>query len=117
MLDKDLKAKIIAKYKKHENDTGSSEVQIAILSEEIKQLTEHLKIHKKDNSSRRGLVRKVNERRHLLAFLRHEDQKSYLDLVTKLKLRRSAAELKKEKEDALLEEQANAEVEITEQAP
>lgn len=115
MLDKDLKSKIIAKYKKHENDTGSSEVQIAILTEEIKQLTEHLKIHKKDNSSRRGLVRKVNERRHLLAFLRHEDPESYSELVAKLKLRRSAAEIKKEKEDALLEEQASAEAELAEQ--
>lgn len=117
MLDKELKAKIIAKYKKHENDTGSSEVQIAILTEEIKQLTDHLKIHKKDNSSRRGLVRKVNERRHLLAFLRHENPESYIDLVSKLKLRRSAAEIKKEKEDALLlEEQLAAEGETTDSA-
>lgn len=91
MLDKKIKEKIIAKFKTHESDTGSSEVQIAILTEEIKQLTDHLKTHKKDYSSRRGLLRKVSERRRLLQFLERENQDSFLDLVGKLKLRKLAA--------------------------
>lgn len=93
MLDKKAKEKIIAKFKTHPTDTGSSEVQIAILTEEIKQLTEHLKAHKKDQSSRRGLLRKVSERRHLLKFLESENQVSFLDLVGKLKLRKPASTL------------------------
>ena len=68
MLDKKLKQRIINKFRIHDNDTGSSQVQIAILSEEIKQLTDHLKMHKGDYSSRRGLLRKVGERRRLLKY-------------------------------------------------
>jgi len=77
MLDKNAKEKIIAKFKTHANDTGSSEVQIAILTEEIKQLSAHLKNHKKDQSSRRGLLRKVSERRRLLKFLEREIKRDH----------------------------------------
>ena len=87
MLDKDKKLKIIKKYQTHEGDTGSTEVQVAILSEEIKELADHLKQHAKDHSSRRGLLRKVGERRRLLRYLRKENAKSYDDLTKKLKLK------------------------------
>ncbi len=87
MLDKKKKEKIIAKYKTHNSDTGSSQVQIAILTEEIKELTKHLKTHKKDFSSRRGLLKKVAERRRLLNYLFREDEKAYNGLVKDLKLK------------------------------
>ncbi|MFA5318409.1 MAG: 30S ribosomal protein S15 [Patescibacteria group bacterium] len=87
MLDKKIKQRIINKFKTHEKDTGSSQVQIAILTEEIKQLTEHLSRHKHDHSSRRGLLRKVSERRKLLKYLQKEDEKAFKELVIKLKLR------------------------------
>lgn len=87
MLDKKSKAKIIGKFKTHQGDTGSSQVQIAILTEEVKQLTKHLKDHKKDFSSRRGLLRKVAERRKLLHYLYWEDQDGYEKLVATLKLK------------------------------
>jgi len=87
MLDKKSKQRIIKKFRVHENDTGSSQVQIAILTEEIKELTEHLKRHKHDHSSRRGLLRKVGERRRLLKYLQKEDEKSFIDLAQKLKLK------------------------------
>lgn len=90
MLTKKEKDKIIEKYKTHAKDTGSSEVQIAILSEEIKRLTGHLKEHKKDFSSRRGLLRKVGQRRRLLAYLEDENPKSYDELTTKLKLKKKS---------------------------
>jgi len=99
MIDKKKKAQIIKKYATHENDTGSSEVQIALLSEEIKSLTEHLKDHKKDYSSRRGLLRKVSERRRLLKYLEKEDRESYLEMIQKLRLK-SFKKLEKEKEAA-----------------
>ena len=86
-LDKDQKDKIIKKFKTHEADTGSSEVQIAILSEEIHQLTNHLKTHKKDFSSRRGLLRKVGLRRRLLNYLAKDNPKSHEALLKKLKLK------------------------------
>jgi len=86
-MDKKLKDKIIKKFRTHESDTGSPEVQIALLTEEIKQLTEHLKIHKKDLSSRRGLIRKVNERRRLLRYLEREDKARFDVLVDRLKLK------------------------------
>ena len=88
MLTKKEKDKIIEKYKTHASDTGSSEVQIAILTEEIKRLTEHLKDHKKDFSSRRGLLKKVGLRRRLLKYLEKEDNKSYENLIAKLKLKK-----------------------------
>lgn len=87
MIDKKKKAQIIKKFATHENDTGSSEVQIALLTEEIKNLTEHLKTHKKDYSSRRGLLRKVAERRRLLRYLEKENNASFTELVKKLKLK------------------------------
>jgi small subunit ribosomal protein S15 len=88
MLDKAKKDAIIKKFKTHDNDTGSAEVQIAILTEEIKELAEHLKIHKKDFSSRRGLLRKVSLRRRLLKFLSKDNFESYENLVKKLKLKK-----------------------------
>jgi len=87
MIDKKKKAQIIKKFATHENDTGSSEVQIALLTEEIKNLTEHLKTHKKDFSSRRGLLRKVSERRKLLKYLLRENLESFEVLTKKLKLK------------------------------
>lgn len=87
MLEKKTKEKIIKKYRVHDNDTGSSQVQIAILSEEIKELTEHLKLHKHDFSSRRGLLKKVGERRKLLKYLQKEDAGQFKELATKLKLK------------------------------
>jgi len=87
MLDKKIKQRIINKFKTHDNDTGSSQVQIALLSEEMKELADHLAVHKQDHSSRRGLLRKVNERRKLLKYLQKEDAESFKDLVVKLKLK------------------------------
>jgi len=86
-LDKTTKDKIIKRFKTHEADTGSSEVQIAILTHEISQLTNHLKTHKKDFSSRKGLLRKLGQRRRLLKYLAKDDEKSYESLVKKLKLK------------------------------
>lgn len=86
MLDKKTKDKIIEKFRVHPTDTGSPQVQIAILTAEIKELIEHLKQHKKDFSSRRGLLKKVGERRKLLKYLGGEDQKAYAELSEKLKL-------------------------------
>jgi small subunit ribosomal protein S15 len=87
MLDKDTKQKIIKKFKTHENDTGSPQVQIAILTEEVKRLTEHLQSHKKDHSSRRGLLKKIAERRKLLKYLQKEDYEAFQKLAHKLDLR------------------------------
>lgn len=87
MLDKSKKEAIIQKYKTHAKDTGSPQVQIAILSEEMRELADHLKTHKKDFSSRRGLLKKVSERRRLLKYLQREDEKGYAELVEKLKLK------------------------------
>ena len=87
MLDKKAKQRIISRFKVHENDTGSTQVQVAILTEEVKQLTEHLKRHKHDHSSRRGLLKKVGERRRLLKYLQREDEKSFIELAKKLKLK------------------------------
>lgn len=88
MLDKKRKETIIKKFRVHESDSGSSEVQIAILTEEIKELTAHLKTHKKDFSSRRGLLRKIGQRRRLLKFLEKDNPQSYESLVKKLKLKK-----------------------------
>lgn len=87
MLDKNKKEAIIEKFKTHAKDTGSPQVQIAILTEEMKELAAHLKDHKKDNSSRRGLLKKVSERRRLLKYMEREDAKAHADLVEKLKLK------------------------------
>lgn len=86
MLDRKAKEKIIEKYRTHASDTGSPQVQVAILTFEIKDLTEHLKMHKKDFSSRRGLLRKVNERRKLTRYMQREEPKAYEKLAEKLKL-------------------------------
>lgn len=87
MLTKKQKQNIINKYKTHDTDTGSPQVQIAILTAEVKDLTKHLKMHKKDFSSRHGLIKKVVERRRLLKYLEREDAKEYKKLVEALKLR------------------------------
>ncbi len=86
MLDPKRKQNIINKYKVHATDTGSPQVQIAILTEEVKELTGHLRTHKKDFSSRRGLIKKVGERRRLMKYLKREDPKSYDELMSKLKV-------------------------------
>lgn len=78
---------IIAKFGKNEKDTGSCEVQIALLSLDIAKLTEHFKVHKKDNHSRRGLLHKVSLRRKLLAYLQRKDPERYRTIVEKLDLR------------------------------
>jgi small subunit ribosomal protein S15 len=102
MLDKKNKEKIIKKFQEHTNDTGSPQVQIAILTEEIKQLTKHLQQHRKDFSSRRGLLKKVSERRKLLKYLQKENEKSFKDVAEKLKLRiAKKMEEDKEREDEL----------------
>ena len=86
MLDVKKKQKIIEKFRTHQSDTGSPQVQIAILTEEIKMLTGHLREHKKDFSSRRGLIKKVNERRRLLKYLEREDPKASKKLLGELNL-------------------------------
>jgi len=88
MLDKKKKENIVKKFRQHEKDSGSADVQIAILTEEIKELTEHLQTHKKDFSSRRGLLRKVGQRRKLLKFLEKDNQNSYEKLIKQLKLKK-----------------------------
>ena len=82
------KQEIIAKYQTHEGDTGSPEVQIALLSERIAHLTEHLKVHKKDNHSRRGLLMMVGQRRSLLKYLENVDIERYRSIVERLGLRK-----------------------------
>jgi small subunit ribosomal protein S15 len=86
MLDPKRKQSVIKKFKTHDTDTGSPQVQIAILTEEVKELTGHLRTHKKDFSSRRGLIKKVGERRRLMKYLKREDAKAYDDLMSKLKI-------------------------------
>ena len=82
------KQEIIAKFQTHEGDTGSPEVQVALLTERINELTEHLKVHKKDNHSRRGLLKMVGARRNLLNYLAKKDVQRYRDIVEKLGLRK-----------------------------
>ena len=86
MLTTKEKETIIKKFQTHKGDTGSPEVQIAILSQEIGQVAEHLKMHKKDNHSRRGLLKMVGNRRRLLRYLKDEDEKRHEKIVEKLKL-------------------------------
>ncbi len=85
---KEKKAEIIAEHRIHEKDTGSPEVQIAILTEDINTLTEHLKAHLKDYHSRRGLLKKVGRRRRLLNYLMDNDIESYRQLIDQLNIRR-----------------------------
>ena len=87
-LSVDKKKSLIEQFKTHDGDTGSPEVQIALLSERINGLTDHFKTHKKDNHSRRGLLKMVSQRRTLLDYLRRTNEKSYQDLIEKLGIRR-----------------------------
>ena len=87
-MDQEAKKAVKKQYQRHESDTGSSEVQIALLSQRIEQLTEHLKSHLKDNSSRFGLLKMVSKRRRLLNYLKGKDEKRYQEIVKSLKLRR-----------------------------
>ena len=86
-MTKERKQEIINTYKREENDTGSPEVQIALLTERINELTEHLKIHKKDNHSRRGLLKMVGKRRNLLRYLKEKDIERYRKLIERLNIR------------------------------
>ena len=88
MLKKEVKEKIIKKYATHEGDTGSPEVQIAILTEEIKILTEHLKVNIHDFHSKRGLLRKVGKRKNMLEYLKRTDVNRYREIIKKLGLRK-----------------------------
>jgi len=85
-LVKEKKVQIIKSHRMHETDTGSPEVQIALLSEQIAKLTGHLKNHKKDNHSRRGLLQMVNKRRRLISYLKKKDEDRYSALIEKLDL-------------------------------
>ena len=88
MLLKDQKTEVIATNRLHEGDTGSPEVQVAILTRRINDLTEHLKIHKKDHHSRRGLLKMVGQRRGLLNYVKKKDVERYRTLIAKLGLRK-----------------------------
>ena len=87
-LIKETKEKIVTDFRTHESDTGSPQVQVALLSQRINELTEHFKIHKKDNHSRRGLLKMVSQRRSLLDYLKRKDIERYHDVVNRLGLRR-----------------------------
>ena len=88
MITPERKKEVIAEYATKKNDTGSPEVQIAVLSERISNLTEHFKTHAKDNHSRRGMIRMVSERRSLLDYVKRTDQKRYESIIARLGLRR-----------------------------
>jgi small subunit ribosomal protein S15 len=87
-MDEAVKAEVKNEYKLHDQDTGSSEVQVALLTSRIRELTEHLKLHKKDHSSRRGLIMMVNKRRKLLNYVQKKDEGRYKELIAKLGLRK-----------------------------
>jgi len=87
-LNSESKGKIVAEYSRAENDTGSPEVQVALLSARISELTEHFGEHKKDHHSRQGLLKMVNKRRKLLDYLKSRDQDRYRELISRLGLRR-----------------------------
>lgn len=88
MLDKEGKQTIIQAYQRTEGDTGSPEVQIALLTERINQLNEHLRVHRKDHHSRRGLLQLVGKRKRLLTYLQNKDVERYRELIQRLRLRR-----------------------------
>lgn len=88
MLTQKDKEKVMGQYKLHDKDTGSAEVQVALLTEEIKRLLSHLKKHKKDLHSKRGLLKMVSQRRSLLSYLKREDEKRYNSLVRKVGLKK-----------------------------
>lgn len=87
-LAKQTKEQIVSEYRTHESDTGSPQVQVALLSKRITELTEHFKTHKKDNHSRRGLLKMVSQRRSLLDYLKRTDIERYHEVVSRLGLRR-----------------------------
>lgn len=87
-FDKDRKTAVIGSYRTHESDTGSPEVQVALLSERITYLTEHFKTHAKDHHSRRGLLKLVGQRRRLLDYLKSKDSERYAELISRLGLRK-----------------------------
>ena len=87
-MDKETKEKLMTEYARHEGDTGSAEVQVAILTNRIAELTNHLRTNKKDNSSRRGLLKLVGQRRRLLAYLRQNEYQRYTALTDRLGIRR-----------------------------
>ena len=87
-LAKETKEKLVSDYRTHETDTGSPQVQVALLSQRINELTEHFKVHKKDNHSRRGLLKMVSQRRSLLDYLKRKDIERYHEVVNRLGLRR-----------------------------
>ena len=105
MLETKKKQQLIKKYATHDGDTGSSEVQIAILTAEIDELIKHLKLHPKDHSSRRGLLRKVSMRRRLMRYLKKENPESYEELAKKLKIKQPR-QLKTTKSSGIGEEEA-----------
>ena len=88
VLNPEQKKEIIGKFQRKEGDTGSPEVQIALLSERIRYLTEHFKVHKKDHHSRRGLLKLVGQRRRLLNYLKRKDLESYRSLIKQLGIRK-----------------------------
>lgn len=88
MITKEKKQEIMQAYARTEGDTGSPEVQVAVLTERINELTEHLKVHKKDHHSRRGLLKMVGQRRNLLAYLKKKDIERYRSLIERLGLRK-----------------------------
>ena len=85
---KEVKEQVVNDYKQHDKDTGSSQVQIALLTQRINELTEHFKVHKKDNHSRRGLLKMVSQRRRLLDYVKRNDEARYQKLIEELGLRR-----------------------------
>jgi small subunit ribosomal protein S15 len=87
-LNKEEKTAIISGYATHDGDTGSAEVQIALLTTRINQLSEHLKVHKDDNHSRRGLLKLIGQRKRLLAYVNNNDVNRYRDIIAKLGLRK-----------------------------
>ena len=87
-MDKEKKADITSKFKHHEGDTGSTEIQVALLTERINQLTEHMRVNRHDYHTQRGLLKLVGKRRRLLAYLSREDVGRYRSLITKLGLRK-----------------------------
>lgn len=86
-LDKEYKSSVMEEYARHENDTGSPEVQVAILTKRIEQLTDHLRLHKHDESSRRGLLKMVGRRRRFLKYIRNKDYQRYSALIQRLNIR------------------------------
>jgi small subunit ribosomal protein S15 len=88
LISQESKAQIIGQFSRHENDTGSPEVQVAILTKRIEELTEHLKVHKNDHHSRRGLYKMIGQRRGLLNYLMKKDIERYRSLIEELGLRR-----------------------------